>query len=618
MHPNRIPWFPTIAHMEGSFAIVSFLLPVMFYQYRPELAAAVEKHTEEGYFGFRRDKIDITDDAWAGFRDFLPLLIGLMCLQIGGKWGAAKVGLGNVTWTALFGVLVWLVTCGYSIAYVWGWIAVSYCIGWAPLSANVKIAAVWAFNLLALYWMESDEARHLPLVLDSALESLLYPLGITRDGFYGWQNVSYFVSLRSISYVCDMVEIQGRDKERIQGTKSLKAKVLFSRPQEWEMLPPATICGPLSCVAFFLYPPLYLAGPIMPYTNFVADLHRRKPSKHRAKRPDLTFYAASFALLYVVFEVLQHISWPSVVVGYATETSGGSSLRPPGGLGFFHCISWVMLTFTWCKFSLIWRFFRMWAMVDGVYPHEEVTRCMSNNFEIKGFWRSFHATYNKWLVRYIYVPLGGRSSMILGVIVVFAFVVFTHDKRLTHLDQYPYWCGIFVTSYLIEATLAGAVSLLKGSIVGHMLKCAVGSLTIQILFLGNMLTYGFKSGSAGLRFFSGSGGVDVSGIFCYAAYAVVLAWFCNSMQYVRELEKNRGTAAKQVCPLAKLSGGKLVSPVACAFSGLLRIVSVNRGKSVSPKLSTPGSPSKSSKKRSTSAVRRSTRNRKKKTHQSTL
>jgi len=27
---------------------------------------------------------------------------------------------------------------------------------------------------------------------------------------------------------------------------------------------------------------------------------------------------------------------------------------------------------------------------------------------LQGFWRSWHASYNRWLVRYVYVPLGGN------------------------------------------------------------------------------------------------------------------------------------------------------------------------------------------------------------------
>ena len=45
----------------------------------------------------------------------------------------------------------------------------------------------------------------------------------------------------------------------------------------------------------------------------------------------------------------------------------------------------------------------------------------------QGFWRSWHASYNLWLVRYLYVPLGGSRHRALAVWPVFTFVAAWHD-----------------------------------------------------------------------------------------------------------------------------------------------------------------------------------------------
>ena len=34
--------------------------------------------------------------------------------------------------------------------------------------------------------------------------------------------------------------------------------------------------------------------------------------------------------------------------------------------------------------QLIWRFFRLWALLDGVDTIENMARCMSNNYTISG------------------------------------------------------------------------------------------------------------------------------------------------------------------------------------------------------------------------------------------
>lgn len=53
---------------------------------------------------------------------------------------------------------------------------------------------------------------------------------------------------------------------------------------------------------------------------------------------------------------------------------------------------------------------------------------------LKGFWRSWHASYNRWLVRYLYIPLGGSAWRAANVWPVFLFVAAWHDlePRLLH------------------------------------------------------------------------------------------------------------------------------------------------------------------------------------------
>ena len=43
----------------------------------------------------------------------------------------------------------------------------------------------------------------------------------------------------------------------------------------------------------------------------------------------------------------------------------------------------------------------------GASPPENMTTCVSNNYSVQGFWRGWHRSFNRWLVRYVYIPLGG-------------------------------------------------------------------------------------------------------------------------------------------------------------------------------------------------------------------
>lgn len=73
-------------------------------------------------------------------------------------------------------------------------------------------------------------------------------------------------------------------------------------------------------------------------------------------------------------------------------------------LGYFH------LHLIWLKLLLPWRLFRLWSLVDAVDPPENMLRCMSDNYSALAFWRGWHRSFNRWVVRYIYVPLISNNS----------------------------------------------------------------------------------------------------------------------------------------------------------------------------------------------------------------
>jgi len=80
---------------------------------------------------------------------------------------------------------------------------------------------------------------------------------------------------------------------------------------------------------------------------------------------------------------------------------------------------------------VIWRSFRLWAALDGVLAPENLPACVSRQYTLSGFWRCWHASFNRWLVRYVYLPLGGRASGRVArwrnLCVVFGFVALWHD-----------------------------------------------------------------------------------------------------------------------------------------------------------------------------------------------
>lgn len=76
-------------------------------------------------------------------------------------------------------------------------------------------------------------------------------------------------------------------------------------------------------------------------------------------------------------------------------------------------------------------------------------RCMTNNYSGLSFWRSWHRSFNLWIVRYIYVPLGGRSGSIINIWIIFTFVAIWHDRDMKLLA----WGWLIVLFVLPEILL---------------------------------------------------------------------------------------------------------------------------------------------------------------------
>lgn len=80
-------------------------------------------------------------------------------------------------------------------------------------------------------------------------------------------------------------------------------------------------------------------------------------------------------------------------------------------------------------------------------------RCMSNNYSGLAFWRSWHRSFNQWIVRYIYIPLGGSQYATLNIWVIFTFVAIWHDRTLSLL-VWGWLISLFIAPELILAYLS--------------------------------------------------------------------------------------------------------------------------------------------------------------------
>jgi D-alanyl-lipoteichoic acid acyltransferase DltB (MBOAT superfamily) len=112
---------------------------------------------------------------------------------------------------------------------------------------------------------------------------------------------------------------------------------------------------------------------------------------------------------------------------------------------------------------------------------------MSNNYSGVDFWKSWHCSYNLWLIRYIYIPLGGKHSRTINSFVIFTFVALWHDTR-GKLLAWGWLIVLFITPELVAVRLfcTPQMRLYFGKM--HLHICALGgTLSVLLMMMANLI-----------------------------------------------------------------------------------------------------------------------------------
>jgi protein-cysteine N-palmitoyltransferase HHAT len=208
-------------------------------------------------------------------------------------------------------------------------------------------------------------------------------------------------------------------------------------------------------------------------------------------------------------------------------------------LGYFN------LHIIWLKLLIPWRFFRLWSLVDGIDPPENMVRCMSDNYSALAFWRGWHRSFNLWILRYIYIPLGGtrvgKARAIGNFVAVFTFVALWHDINL-RLLMWGWLVVLFVLPEII-ATLLFPAKKWEDRPDAYRWICGVGAVgNILMMMVANLV--GFAVGLDGVQSLADGIVGSLGGRVFLLAACITLFVGAQAMFEVREAEKRRGINMK--------------------------------------------------------------------------
>nr|DAD43902.1 TPA_asm: hypothetical protein HUJ06_002132 [Nelumbo nucifera] len=156
----------------------------------------------------------------------------------------------------------------------------------------------------------------------------------------------------------------------------------------------------------------------------------------------------------------------------------------------FNAFASQVLNFMWLKFFLIWRYFRFWSLTAGIEAPENMPKCINNCYDLESFWKNWHASFNKWLVRYMYIPLGGSQKKLLNVWIIFTFVALWHDLEWKLISWAWLTCLFFIPEIVVKsAANAYQVKNAFGEFVHRELRAISGAITITCLMVANLVGY---------------------------------------------------------------------------------------------------------------------------------
>ncbi|KAI0465164.1 hypothetical protein LJB42_000386 [Komagataella kurtzmanii] len=479
-------------------------------------------------------KVDNSDSQYRFFRDNLPMLVGLIVLHSGLR---KLVGLGftiqRTTFDFVFGIVFLFGAHGYNCLRIYFHVFVTYLL--ARLIPKPKYATlacwIWAVSTLFI----NDNYR--TVQFGSLLPSLSF-----MDQFHGiiarWDVFYNFTLLRMLSFNLDYLNAKaeaaafkpkkddndsGTETHNILEKQNPSTTPILSDKERMNNSLPLNEYNVFNYISYITYTPLYIAGPVITFNDYLYQSFNPLPTINFKKT---AIYGLRLLFCILVMEFLLHFMY--VVAVSKTKAWQGNTPFQISMIGLFN------LNIVWLKLLIPWRMFRFWSLVDGIDPPENMIRCMDNNYSAMAFWRAWHRSFNRWTIKYIYVPLGGSRYRILTSLAVFSFVAIWHDIELKLLM----WGWIVVLFLLPEITLTNMFKPYSDCWwFRHV--CAVGAIiNIWMMMFANL--YGFVLGGDGMKLLITEIFTSSDGLKFLVSSCVCLFVAAQVMFELREAEKRRG------------------------------------------------------------------------------
>ncbi|KAF0975304.1 hypothetical protein FDP41_005675 [Naegleria fowleri] len=460
---------------------------------------------------------DLTDPQWDSFRQFIPmLLIGAVIFVSISRAIRHFIFPTNVKPILIYNIV-------FSIGFVYFLygncsiflIAIAlfnYGIGKVFKKSKLNDLFSWLFNLSILFTSKYyDGYRFYNFFLPSYLES--------NRGVLSWETYFNIMFCRLISYNMDYSEQLRKVPSDGISVKKDEEKWSEYRQRQESTLNVEADFNLLHYFAYLFYVPLFVGGPVCGYTAFISYV--KYSTQKELSYKQLIWHTIRLISYIVLLEIYLHLFY---TVGFNEK-------------GLWKSNSWVGPQASLAPFDV-----GLWSLWDGINPPENMNRCVNNNYLVSDFWRSWHRSLYLWILKYLYIPLGGSKSKVWSVWIIFTFIALWHDLWWRWLAWAWINCCLIILEAILMFFVFPKIKWIENMRTNRKYMFATlcgfgGAVSIITLVIANLaIMHGFADTPLFIhQLFWQSGGFVFLGVALFYLMFVVMV-----MIHVRDLEKVKG------------------------------------------------------------------------------
>ncbi|XP_072546101.1 protein-cysteine N-palmitoyltransferase HHAT [Salminus brasiliensis] len=195
--------------------------------------------------------------------------------------------------------------------------------------------------------------------------------------------------------------------------------------------------------AYNFYHPLFYNGPILCYKDFSRQMEQPVCKVSAAWVLGRTLRVC---LWWCLAELMIHLMYMHAIQNNETYLN----ILSPWALGG---LALAVVQFFYVKYLVLFGVASLLVTVDGLEA-PPLPRCVSIMYSFRGMWRHFDVGLYRWLIRYLYVPLGGSQrglfQKLIFTALAFSFVCFWHGCH----DYLQWWALLNWAGVVLESAVA--------------------------------------------------------------------------------------------------------------------------------------------------------------------